>query len=76
MRITYTRHATQRMEQRKVTPEQVEEAIESPDDVLPGDNGEEIAIRRYDTYEVRVVYEETEADTVVIYTVMRSRIRG
>lgn len=52
------------------------ETIESPDDVLPGDNGEEIAIRRYDNYEVRVVYEETDADTVIIYTVMRSRGRG
>lgn len=76
MRIIYTRHAKQRMEQRKVTPEQVEETIESPDDVLPGDNGEEIAIRRYENYEVRVVYEETEANTVVIYTVMRPRVRG
>jgi len=64
MRIIYTRHAKQRMEQRKVTPEQVEETIESPHDILPGDNGEEIAIRRYENYEVRVVYEETEANTV------------
>lgn len=76
MRIIYTRHARQRMAQRKVTPEQVEETIESPDDILPGDSGEEIAVRPYGNYEVRIVFEETEADTVVIYTVMRPRLRG
>jgi hypothetical protein len=74
MHIIYTRHARQRMIQRKVSPGQVVEAIESPDEILPGDNGEEIAIRRYGTREVRVVYEEIGVDTVVVYTVMKSRV--
>jgi len=75
MRVIYTRHAKQRMEQRKVEPEQVEETLEMPDEIVPGDNGEEIAIKRYGNREVRVVYEETGADTVVIYTVMKPRVR-
>ena len=72
---SYTPHAKQRMMQRKVSPEQVVEAIESPDEILPGDNGEEIAVRRYGIREVRVVYEEVDVDTVVVYTVMKSRVR-
>lgn len=75
MHIIYTRHAEQRMIQRKVSREQVVETIESPDEILPGDNGEEIAVRRYGAREVCVVYEEVEADTVVVYTVMKSRVR-
>ena len=75
MHIIYTRHARQRMIQRKVSPEQVVEAIELPDAILPGDNGEEIAVRRYGIREVRVVYEEVDVDTVVVYTVMKSRVR-
>lgn len=75
MHVIYTRHAEQRMIHRKVSPEQVVETIESPDEILPGDNGEEIAIRRYGARELRVVYEEIEADTVVVYTVMKPRVR-
>lgn len=56
-------------------PEQVVETIESPDQILPGDNGEEIAIKKYGDREIRVVYEETDVDRIVIYTVMKSRIR-
>jgi len=76
MHIIYTRHAKQRMIQRKVSPKQVVEAIELPDEILPGDNGEVIAVRRYGIREVRVVYEEIDVDTVVVYTVMKSRVRG
>ncbi len=75
MRVIYTRYARQRMKQRKVEPEQVEETLEMPDEIRPGDNGEEIAIKQYGNREVRVVYEETDADTVVIYTVMNPRVR-
>jgi hypothetical protein len=75
MRIIYTRHTQQRMAQRKVSPEQIEETLETPDEIVIGDQGEEIAIKQYGSREVRVVYEETETDTFVIYTVINSRIR-
>jgi hypothetical protein len=53
MQIIYTRLVMQRMQQRKV------------EDVLPGDYGEEIAIKRDGNREVRVVYEETSPDTLM-----------
>ena len=56
MRIIYTRHATQRMENRKVTEKQVEETLDEPDKIEPGDNGGDIAVRLYGDREVRVVY--------------------
>jgi len=71
VRITYTHHAKQRMIQRKVNADQVAETLESPDELIPGENGEETAIRRFGTREVRVVYKETDANSFVIYTVMK-----
>lgn len=75
MEIVYTRHARQRMTQRKITSDQVQEVIETPDEILPGDNGEEIAIKRFGNREVRIVYEETIPGQVVIYTVMNPKVR-
>lgn len=75
MRVIYTRHARQRMTQRRVTEEQVVETLESPDEILPGDYDEEIAIRGYGVREVRVVYKEIEPETYLIYTVMKPKVR-
>ena len=74
MHISYTGHAKRRMNQRKVSPEQVIETIESPDELTAGDRGEEIAIKRYGAREVRVVYEEVDADSVIVYTVMKPHV--
>ena len=74
MRIIYTHHAKQRMMQRRVSEEQVNETLASPDEVLLGETGEEIAIRRFGVREVRVVYQETNVGFVV-YTVMKPRIQ-
>lgn len=75
MKIIYTRHARKRMIQRKVTPGQVETAIMSPDEILPGEWNEEIAVKHFGTKKVQVVYEETGEDTFVIYTVISKRLR-
>jgi hypothetical protein len=63
------------MAQRQITPEQIVETLEAPDEILPGDNGEEIAVRRYGNHKIRVVYEETDGDTTVIYTVIKAQAR-
>ncbi|MBE7556470.1 MAG: DUF4258 domain-containing protein [Anaerolineales bacterium] len=42
MRIAYTHHAQQRMVQRKISADQVEETIDAPDEILPGDNGKKL----------------------------------
>ena len=74
MRITYTHHAQQRMMQRKVSADQVTETLEAPDELVPGESGEEIAVERFGAREVHVVYREAEAGSFVIYTVMKPRV--
>ena len=71
MHITFTRHAKQRMIQRKVSADQVAETLESPDELISGENGEEIAVKRFGARDVRVVYKKTDVDSFVIYAVMK-----
>lgn len=74
MRIIYTRHALQRMNQRGVTEAQVIDALEWPDEITSGDRNEELAIKRYGVRELRVVFEEIEPDTYLIYTVIKPKV--
>ncbi len=76
MVIRYTRHAKQRMNQRKIGETQVAETLESPDEIQVGDRGEMIALRRYLFHEIRVVYEEIDAEIIVVFTVLRIRAQG
>lgn len=76
MQIIYTHHARQRMKQRKVTEQQVEETLADPDEIIPGDNGGDMAIRRYHEREVRVVYSEQSDDVFVVYTVIKPRVQN
>jgi len=76
VRIIYTHHAIQRMTQRKVSADQVSETLESPDEIIPGESGEEIAIKRFGAHEVRVVYGEMDGDKILIYTVMKPRVHN
>jgi hypothetical protein len=73
MQLIFTRHALQRMTQRLVSKEQVAETLEFPDEILPGNDGEEIAIKSYGSRDVRVVFQEIESDTYLILTVIKSR---
>jgi hypothetical protein len=76
MRIIYTHHAQQRMKQRKVTHEQVELTLAEPDEIQPGDNGGDIVVKNFGDREVQVVYEAIDADTYLIFTVMKPRVHG
>jgi hypothetical protein len=71
--IRYTRHARNRMSERKVTTAQVLETVESPDEIAVGDESESIAIRNFGTHEVRVIYREIDADTALVVTVIKVR---
>jgi len=73
VRIIYTQHARQRMKQRKVLEAEVVETLETPDDILAGYQQEDVAVKRFGTREIRVVYEKTSRETVVIYTVMQRK---
>ena len=50
--------------------------LESPDEIEIGDLDELIAVRRINERELRVVYEEINSTTVVIYTVINARTRS
>jgi hypothetical protein len=76
MKIIYTHHAKQRMAQRKIDPAQVVETLEFPDNVVDGDLHEQIAIKNYGNRELRVVFEEVEAGTVLIYTAIKTRVQS
>ena len=71
MRITFTQHAKLRMIQRKVSVDQVAETLESPDELIAGDSGEEVAVKRFGVREVRVVYRETDDGSFLVYTVIK-----
>ena len=76
MKIVYTYHAKRRMTQRKVSPEQVEETLDRPDDILPGEQDEEIAIKQFGAREIKVVYyEDIDRDVVVVYTAISKRLK-
>ena len=75
MEIIYTIHARQRMIKRNVTEQEVEDTLSDPDDVELGDNGGDIAIRRYGWREVHVVFREVEPDTYLVFTVIKLRVR-
>jgi hypothetical protein len=76
VKLIYTHHAQQRMAQRKIDPAQVTETLEAPDNVIPGDRHEQIAIKNYGNREVHVVFEHIDDDTVVVYTVMKPRVHS
>jgi len=75
VQIIYTRHARKRMQQRGISAAEVEETLEFPDEILSGDNGEEIAVKQYGNRELRVVFAATTAETVLIYTVIKPKIK-
>ena len=75
MQISFTRHARQRMQQRGITAAEVAETLEFPDELRPGDAGEEVAVKQYGNRELRVVFETTAVETVLIYTVIKPKIK-
>ena len=62
------------MFQRQVGADQVIETLESPDQLISGESGEVIAVKRFGAREVRVAYTETDADGFLIYTVLKPRV--
>jgi len=74
MTVKFTLHASRRMVQRRVSEQVVLDTIDSPDDIVIGEMGESIAIRRQLRDEIRVVYEENPDGVYVVFTVIRTRI--
>lgn len=62
------------MIQRRISEQDALDTVESPDDVIIGEMGEMIAIRRHLRDEIRVVYEDNPDGVIVVITVIRTRI--
>ena len=76
LRIDFTDHARLRMTMRGVAETEVRDTIESPDEIRVGSVGkEQIAVRVYGSREVRVVFEESASDHIVVITVMKPKVR-
>lgn len=60
MQVRFTRHARQRMLQRRIAEREVIYVLEAPDELNDGDMGETIAVKRLLDDELRVVYQEDD----------------
>ena len=74
MQVRFTRHARQRMLQRRITDREVIDALEAPDELNDGDMGETIAVQRLLDDELRVVYQEVDDDSYLVITVFRGKL--
>ncbi len=67
-RIVYTNHAKQRMEERDISKEQVEQTIYSYDYSISSFKDRNTATKKISNRTIEVVYKE-EKDTIIIITV-------
>lgn len=75
MAIKYIPHALERMKERGISRELVEEVLLSPDNTLEGYFGRKVAQKRINGKLIRVVYEEKEDEVLVITAYITSKIR-
>jgi hypothetical protein len=75
LKITLLPHATEQMQLRHVSEDQVRQTVEDPDRSWPGRLRRIIAERDYGTRTVRVIY-NVGTDEAVIVTVVSRRSRG
>jgi hypothetical protein len=74
MQVRFTRHARQRMQQRRITEDEVIDVLETPDEILDGDMGEAIAVQWLLDDELRVVYQERADDSYLVITIFRGKL--
>lgn len=59
-------HALQKMGERELSADEVIEAIQDPDDVVPGRLGRKIAYKKRGEYWLRVIFEDDPRRVLVI----------
>ncbi|HIH73204.1 MAG: Uncharacterized protein XD43_0977 [Thermococcales archaeon 44_46] len=74
MKIVFIPHALERMKERKISKELVIETITSPDEVYIGYFGRKVAQKRLNGKLIRVVYEESKDEVVVITVYITSKL--
>ena len=75
MPVKITKHARERMEKYELKEEQVTNCLKKPDLIIKGNEGRKIAQKRLNGYVLRVIYEETGNNFVVITTYKAKRER-
>ncbi|WP_099209478.1 DUF4258 domain-containing protein [Thermococcus henrietii] len=75
MEIRFIPHALQRLEERGIPRELVEEAVKNSDEVRDGYCGRKVAQKRLNGRLIRVIFEEEEGDVVVITAYVTSKVR-
>ncbi|MBI4772422.1 MAG: DUF4258 domain-containing protein [Chloroflexi bacterium] len=70
LRIEFTSHARRRMQERRISAEDVWLVLTAPDEVNDGDDGELIATRKLAPRMLSVVYVE-EGELLRVLTVLR-----
>jgi hypothetical protein len=72
MRITYTEHAEARMDFRKITKTEVEEAISQPYFTAPSRLGRTIAVKKKGDKYLKIIYDNSN-DKITVVTVYWTR---
>jgi hypothetical protein len=70
MKIIISFHAVQRMEERNISQDEVENAIRHPDKLIESFRERKIAVKNFDLGDLQVIYKE-ELDQIVVITVIR-----
>lgn len=65
------------MEERNISKQAIEETIEEPEQVLPGDGESEVAERRYGKQIIKVAFEELKrkTKTIKIISVWKKKLK-
>ena len=75
MAIKITKHAMERMAKYDLKELQVLDCLKKPDLIIKGNEGRKIAQKRLNGYVLRVIYEETGNNCIVITTYKAKRER-
>jgi uncharacterized protein DUF4258 len=75
LRIRYSAHALERMIQRRITRELIEETINHPDQVFKGRFNRMVTLRHKEEKTLKVIFEEnSEIHIVTAYWIRRKRV--
>ncbi len=63
---TLTNHAKERMKERGITEEEIEEVLKDPEYSYPGARGEKNLVKTIERKKIRVVYRESPRRKIII----------
>ena len=74
--IKFAEHAETRIEERNIIKEVVRETIEKPDIVLPARSNRQIAIKKFGSRFLKVVFIKEDSDIIVITNHWLSKLKA